>query len=386
MIVSKGFTLSYTPLTVTATITVDNTVSDNQVYNSFVNEYIPDYTVVPLILKPNVSIIDKDGVLSDGNVNASLANITWTEVIGTTSTVITSSTDGYELVSSGVGNGTLRVKKNLSPDTTATLKFYAEYTDSRTGQVYKINASYLLKCDSSSKGVPELELDIDPAHFYNPLRDTESIKVSAQLYVDGGICPASYRAFTWDISRDGKTFSTIGSSKLHYYISVSSDKTYCTVNQNLMGEKFILRCRAQYDEDGTPSNDTLSDASPCKMITFTRLIPKYDVDIVGTSNIPAGVSSIKVDLNVRDAKNVITDYQKVFQPVWYGNEQNSSYSATPTTVRGYGSPCTLSTSFVNKTYGSVIGCDLVDRGPMAALLDDSGNIITDDSGSIIVIN
>jgi hypothetical protein len=382
----KGFTLDFTPLTVHCNIVVDNTVSDEQVYNSYSSQYVPDYTVVPLTLRPNVTVLDKDGVLASGVVNSALANITWTEVIGTTETVITASNDGYEILSADNDNGCIRVKKNLTPDTTATLRFAAQYTDTRTGQVFQLKASYLLSCNSSSKSIPVLTLDTDHSTLYNPLRDTATKKVTAQLYVNGGICPASYRQFVWDISHDGKTWENVGDSLMHYFVTVSSDGTYCTVDQSLMGSKFLLRCRAKYSEDGKPSAVTLDDNSPCKTATFTRWIPKLQTEIVAAKSVKAGNTQMQVDLIVSDTKNALSNYQDVYLPVWYGNAQTSAGTVTPTTVLGYGAPLTIPTSFISATYGGILGADLVDRGPLTALTDDSGALVTDEAGAIIVIN
>lgn len=385
--ITKGFTLNYTPLTVHCNITVDNTVSDEQVYNSYSNQYVPDYTAVPLILRPNVTIIDKDGVLGSGSVNASLANITWTEIIGSTSTVIDSSNTKYEIISSTTSdNGSIRVKKNLTQDTTVTLKFTAQYTDSRTKQVFEVQASYLLSCNSSSKSQPTLTLDTDTSHLFNPLRDNATMKITAQLYVGGGICSSTYRAFVWDMSHDGKTWENVGDSLTHYFVTVSSDATYCTVDQSLMGYSFYLRCRAKYSEDGTPSSVTLDDNAPVKIVKFTRYIPKLQTEIVGVQDIPAGNTQLHVDVIVSDTKDVLTNYQEVYLPVWYGNAQNAAGTVTPTKVQAYGAPATISTDFVDATYGAAIGVDLVDRGPLLATTDESGVILTDENGAIIVSN
>lgn len=386
MILQKGAEIDYTPLTVSSTIIVDSTVGDEQVYNSYIGQYIPDYTIVPLILMPLVSIIDADHILPDGKVNGSLTNITWTEVIGTTSTVITNDSADYAVETSGAYAGRLRVMKNFAPGTTATLKFTADYVDSRTNQVHKIMKSYLVACNASSKSVPVLSLDTADGHLYNPLRDPDTLIVTASLHVNGGLCPAAYRTFVWDISRDGKSFETVGSSDLHYFIKVSDDTTQCTINQSLMGSKLILRCRAKYSEDGDPASVTLTDGCPEKIVTLTRRIPALQTEIVAASNIPAGASEMQYDLLVSDANGVISDYQGVFLPVWYGDAQNAARTVQPSTQRGNGCPCTLDTSFVHKTYGAVVGCDFIDRGPWCVLTDSDGAIMTDSDGAILLIH
>jgi hypothetical protein len=383
---SKPFKFDFTPLTVTCTVTVDNTVGDEQVYNSYLGQYIPDYTAVPLKLRPDVRVIDQDGVLTAGSVNGKLANITWTEVIGGTSTLITASNGDYEIVSGDKDNGCIRVKKNVTPDTTLTLKFSAEYTDTRTGQVFQVQGSYLLACSSSAPSSPTLSLDIDPSHLYNPLRDADEVKVKANLYVDGGICPTAKRLFVWDLSHDGKTWEDVGESGLHYFIEVAKDGTYCTVKQSLMGSKMVLRCRVRYSEAGDPSTVALTDSCPAKSVTFTRYIPALQTEIVGASDLPPAATEMEVDLIVTDSQGVVSNYQEVYQPVWYGSAQTAAGNATPTKVIGYGAPCTLQTDFISQAYGSVIGVELVDRGPLTAITDESGNLLTDEKGLILVCN
>jgi hypothetical protein len=385
----KGYTFNYTPLSVNCTLTIDDTVPDEQVYNAYLKQYVPDYTAVPLTLRPRVTIIDKDGVLVSGIVNSKLANITWTEVVGTTSTLITSESEGYSMTTSGDDNGLLRISKNFTPGTGATLKFTAEYTDSRTGQVFHLKASYLVKCNAASKSIPELTLDVDESHVYNPLRDADTAKVTAQLYVDGGVCPTAMREFVWDISRDGKSYTDIGSSNLDYFIKVSADKTYCTVDQTLMGQTFILRCRAKYDEGGNPSSIELDSASPSKSVTFTRRIPEVEATITGVPlNIPVGLQKMQVDLIIQDSKGVIDSatWAKVYQAIFYSDAQTAAGTAKPSTVRGYGAPCTLSTGFISTTYGCVLGVELLDRGPLAPWADSDGKVLVDSDGAILVIN
>jgi hypothetical protein len=76
----------------------------------------------------------------------------------------------------------------------------------------------------------------------------------------------------------------------------------------------------------------------------------------------------------------------VYQAIFYGDAQTAAGTAKPSTVRGYGAPCTLSTGFISTTYGCVLGVELLDRGPLAPWADSDGKVLVDSDGAILVIN
>jgi hypothetical protein len=385
----KGFALDFTPLQVTCNLYCDSSVTSSQVYNAWTKEFVPDYTLVPLVLVPKVSMVDKDGVLINGSINAALSNVTWTEVADDgTETVITTANTKYSMVTSGNDQGVLRLKQNLTAGTSITLRFSAQYTDTRTNQVYDIQRSYLVSCSASAKSQPELQLDLAEGHVYNPLRDTSKLTIHASAYVDGDVCPTKDRIFVWDISYDGKSYAEIGSDTMHYFITEAADHTYVTIDQSAMGDKLIVRCRGKFDSDGNPSSVTLDDSCPQKIVTLTRRIPDVWADIIGApDSIPLGYTSFVVDLSVYDTISPLTTWKNWFSPLIYASQQNAAGTVEANILVSNEVPATISTSkYIHKTYGCMLKAVLNDLGPWKAAANNDGSIMTNSNGAIMLIH
>jgi hypothetical protein len=386
--INKSFLFNLTPLSIANGIMLSGTVPDEQNYSNYTGEYIPDYSVTPVLLLPWVNIRDKDNRLVSGGANSKLTNIKWVEIVGDTETVITTGTD-YEVVTSGANAGLLRVKKNITPDTTVTLKFSATYVDDMMKQTFYIQDSYLLSCYSASKSVPSLSLGIADSSVYNPLSDADTVAIAATLYVgNDGEVPTKNREFVWDVSRDGTTFHDIGSTNLDYYISLNSEKTVCTLDRSLMGNKVFIRCRAKYDEGGDPSSVTLSSDAPSKTVTVTRQIPAFSGEIFNVpTEIPYGTLSIAPEAKVfLNGVGEISNWENVIFPIWYIATNVSSGNPTSKTQVAEGVTPKIPTTKFSETYGAILSLDLTDRGPLCAAVDSDGNVFTDSDGKIFVFN
>ena len=142
---TRRFDFNWKPLQLQISLAVEGSVPDQQNYNADTKEFTPDYTITPVIIQPVISILDKDAVLQAGRVNQSLTNIRWYEIINGTKTLIASDNASYEITTSGGNAGRIKVKKNAQPKVPITLAFYAEYTDTRNGQLLIIQGSYMLE-------------------------------------------------------------------------------------------------------------------------------------------------------------------------------------------------------------------------------------------------
>jgi hypothetical protein len=322
------------------------------------------------------------------NVNASLVNIAWTAIVNGVETSISSDTAGYQLTLSGPDNGRITISKNGTPGNSTTMKFHAEYKDPRTAQVYTIEDTHLLTCDTAAAPIPHLTLTAPTTSVYNPTRDVSKMTITASLILGGnGECPASQRIFVWEASRDGSNWYEIGENILDYCFALSTDGVTLTVERELMGNIIYVRCRAKYSAAGTPSSVTLDEAAPSAQCTLRRRIPKFDVEITGSpDNLPEGALSTYVEAVAQDAKGVIQDFENMLMALWY-MATNTSDTATGTkTLVAHGQKVTLSTSMLSTAYGATLTLDVQDRGGKKAWTDSDGLIITDSDGSIILFN
>lgn len=380
---TRRFDFNWRALQVQISLAVEGSVPDKQNYNADTQEYTPDYSLTPLIIQPNVSIIDKDAVLPSGSINHELTNIRWYENVNGTSSQIAADDPDYEITAGGGQAGRIKVKKNIEPKVPVTLEFYAEYVDSRNGQIIKVQSSYLLTCSSASDTV-RVELDAADQTVFNPLTDPQSQTVTAKVWLGASECPASRYSLVWEVLGDDGTWHTAGSDELDYDISVNGNKA--TVNKWLMGKSLHLRCRVKYSADGNPGSVALTAASPSAEVVFVRRIPKFDCEIIGVPyNIPAGLIRIAPSAIIRDTNGEIADAEDELLPLWYIATNKASGTLSYALV-GHGKDVSLSTSRMDDLYGGVIGLDVIDRGPVGPLVDSTGALMTDSSGAIFIIH
>ena len=382
---TRRFDFNFRPLQLNITISVDGSVPDRQNYNADTDEYTPDYTLTPLILQPQVSRLDKDEIVAPGNVNTLLANVKWYEIVGGTRTLIEAANTDYEITASGGQAGRIKVMKNAQPNIPITLEFYAEYVDSRTGQVSVIHATHIVKCGNATAYMPDLVLDAADQTIYNPINDPDTQAVHASLRTGAAECATANRQFVWEVLRANGTFTTLGSDNSDYWASVSSDGTTCTVNRKLMGSGQIVRCRAKYDPDGNPGGVTLTDAAPQAIVAFVRRIPKFEYDYALPVNIPAGLLQMYPEIYIWDVNGPIDNPEAVLLPIWYiGTNQASGTPGSYAQV-SHGYNPVIPTSYLSTLYGAVVGLDVKDPGPLVPWKNSDGKVFKDADGKIFLI-
>ena len=384
---TKRFDFNFKPLQLNITISVDGSVPDKQNYNGDADEFTPDYTLTPLILQPRVSRLDKDEIVSPGNINTLLTNVKWYEIIGGVRSQILAADTNYEMTTSGGQAGRIKVKKNAQPNIPITLEFYAEYVDSRTNQVVVIRATHIVKCSNATAYMPELLLDAADQTIYNPLIDGDSQTVHASLRVGAAECAAANRQFVWEVLRADGSFTAVGQDDFDFELSVAGDGTSCTVNRTLMGDSVILRCRAKYDPDGNPGSVSLTDAAPQAIVAFVRRLPKYEYDITGLPvNIPPGILAVCPDVYVWDVNGPVENPQNVLLPLWYIGTNAASGNPASYQQVAVGFAPTIPTTAMSQLYGAVIGVDVKDPGPLAPWEDGNGTSwFEDGDGNVLLI-
>ena len=384
---TRRFDFNFRPLQINIGFAVDGSVPNKQNYDADTNTYTPDYTLTPLIIQPQVSVMDKDEYLAAGSINHQLANVKWYEIVGGVSTLIESTNTNYEVIASGGQAGRIKVKKNAQPKLPITLEFHAEFSDPRTGQLHAIVRTFSVTCGNSTVYAPQLILDAADQTIYNPLTDPDTQTVHASLRLGVNECATANRIFVWEIYRaDSNTWTEVGTdTTLDYGVTVAADGASCTVNRSLMGTELYLRCRAKYDMGGNPSGVALTDASPCKIVSFIRRIPKFEYDVTGVPvNIPVGILAIAPEASIWDATGAIQNPERELLPLWYIATNKASGTLSYTQV-AHGLKPTIPTTAMSLSYGAVIGLDVKDVGPLCAFEDTDGAVFEDADGNVILI-
>lgn len=382
---TKRFDFNWRPLQLQISFAVDGSVPGQQNYNADTQEYTPDYTLTPFILQPVISILDKDEVLAAGCINHALTNVRWYEIINGTKTLIASDNADYEITTSGGNAGRIKVKKNVEPKVPITLVFYAEYIDSRNGQVMVVQGSYLVSCNSASD-VVRVELDAAAQTIFNPLSDAQAQTVTATVWVGNKICDASKYALVWEVQdENGSWYIAETDAVMDYDITVNGNSV--TINRWLMGSEMHLRCRVKYSADGDPGSVALTAASPQAEAVFVRRIPKYEFDITGVPyNIPAGHLTVAPTAIIRTTNGEIANAETELLPLWY-MATNKARGSLSYSLTAHGISPVIPTSKMDNNYGAVIGLDVVDRGYAGAFTDAAdGAVFCDADGSVLIIH
>lgn len=381
---TKRFDFNWKPLQLQISFAVDGSVPDKQNYNADTLEFTPDYTLTPLVIQPCVSILDKDAVLPAGRINHGLVNVRWYEIINGAKNLISSDNANYEITTTGGNAGRIKVKRNAEPKVPITLEFYAEYADTRNGQLLIIRGSYLIDCGSASD-VIRVELDAAGQTVFNPLKDATTQTITATVWQGDKICDASKYALVWEVRGSDGTWHTAGSDTMDYDVTASGDTA--TVDRWLMGDELHLRCRVKYSAEGTPDDVTLTDASPQAVAVFKRRIPAYEYDIADVPyNIPAGLLEIAPRAIIRDTVGELANAENELLPLWYIATNKASGSLSYSLV-AHGINPIIPTDKLDNNYGAVIALDVIDRGGAAAAVDAAdGAILTDADGNILIIH
>lgn len=380
----KRIDFNFKPLQINRSFTTVGNVPNRQNYDAATGEYTPDYTITPLVIQPEISIIDKNDILEAGRINQALANIRWYENIDGTRTLITAENANYELTSSGSNAGRIKVKRNVDVNTAVSLEFYAEYVDPRTNHLHTIQDVYSVYCDNATV-FPELFLDAAEQTLYNPLVAEALQTVKASLKLGGNEVPAARRIFVWEKYRSDGSWSEVGTdTTLDFDVTISADGAAATVDRSKMGAELYLRCRTKYDVYGSPASVTLSDGNPQKVISFIRRLPKYEYDIAGIpTNIPE-VVTIAPNASIWDVNGPVDNPERELLPLWYVAQNKASGSLSYSQV-GHGANPVLPTKAMTQLYGAVYGLDVKDCGPDCVWEDSDGKVFEDSDGVLLMI-
>lgn len=383
---TKRFDFNFRPLQLNVALVINGSVPDTQNYDAISNTYTPDYTLVNLIIQPRVGRIDKDGVLNAGEVNNSLINIKWEQIVNNVRTEITDSTSGFNVMRSGNNAGRLTISRNVNPQIPLNLIFSCDYPDPRTGQIYHIERTKQIQCKNATLPTPLLVLDAADQTIYNPLKEQNKQTVHASLRIGVKECPTVNREFVWEVMREDGTFTAVGSdTTLDYDIEVSEDNTSCTIDRSLMGTELYLRCRAKYSAEGHPSDVELTNLSPSKLVAFIRRIPKFEYDISGVpTNIPSGLLAISPTAVIWNTNGDIENPEKELLPLWSVATNKASGDLNYTQI-AHGMNPMLSTSKMDIILGGVYALEVNDVGPTCAWEDSDGAVFVDNEDNVILI-
>lgn len=375
---SKRININYAPLNTTCWAEELNTIPATQTFFAQSGEYAPDYTLTPLSIKFYCSIQDPTQVLKDGVINPSLANVKFYEVNGKTETLITSDNKNY-VISDGDDKGKIQLKKNVAQNTSLTIRFEAEFLDTRTGQIYKFKKSKLITCIDASEGVPAFTLDKPASVFYNPIRDTAKFEINASAMFSGTeIDDTHCKVFFYKVDDDGN-LADVDSLEAPNEI-ISHGKKQLVIDRSAMGISATYVAKLTYNLKGTPANAP-TPISPQASCAIRRRIPALEVDWVLGSQVSAGTKSVKVKPVIKDTAGTIPD-NGVLSYLWETSVDGGTTWKEASTDKEPSIPFTAGMMIRLTVSDNVSGIEI--PSGYALVADTDGSVIVDTDGAYII--
>lgn len=376
----KRLDVNYTPLQCSGDIETVGSVPDRQIYSADTKEYIPDYTLTPLVLFPRCNATDPDQYTKSGVVNASLTNMKWYEILGTKRTLIESGNTNYEITNEGDAKGQILIRCNSMVTTPLAFEFYAEYADPRTNQVYTFRMSTVILVSDATLPTPALKLDSPSTVIWNPLRNPLSRTIKASVYVGGQeVSDKQNCKFFWYRELDTGALEPItdGNGDNDWEVD-SIDHNTLTINQDYIGEEITYVCKLAYIPDLHEENipDVPPSDAPMVSTTIRRRIPHVEADWKGVpSQFPGGTTKFTPEAFVTDGMGVVPNPEEWIRFVWnVKSPYSQSYSRQAIGVKP-------TITFIP---GMMLELEVQDRGPQAILIDDTdGTVLQDADGNVL---
>ena len=366
---------SYTPLKASFGIVIDGGGSKTQFYYTNANTFIPNRTITPMKLKAFLNIVDPDKIISNGDKSSQLT-VTWYE--NSESTQITSENSNYTLNA----DGTLLVKKNVSPTTPVQILCRATYVDSRNKNTLVYTDTFTL--NSIQKSDDQLSLSINqPSKItYNPLKDSQYIDITAVLKMGSETVADANVVYWWYKVENGEE-TLINSSDLNIeYVSgqgtntlrIDADNTYMSV----------IRCRAAYYTGTKPSAPT-DDTLMAETAIVYKIPPiKAFVYTPNGNTIRQGMANMTFYVKILTNKEELTTDQinKYFFVKWF--KKSSAAGATATEI-GHGSSISVTADSLRLSGGLQMSVypEVYEIGPYTVLTTKSGDPIRTGSNEVI---
>ncbi len=409
----KHTRIDFSPLMLTchlACMTPDSPAA--QTANSLINEYEPDRSVSPTIIRPEVTVNDPDGVYTSGVNNRNLASDkhSWTVNGVAIATAWKEGTDYSIIKDATADNGSLKIMKNLSPDESAALKYEGVFNDFRTGTNYVVSADGMV-LTTTDKGENKWSCSVDCEELtYDPLKD--NLLLYEYLVANGQATAGQSANY-----KDGKCYERTVT------VTLTKGTETLTSLPDGVTMRMVTRGTEQVVSAGDASTpEVVSIGFPS--ITFDmRVVEKaeYEVQFVQDSRVLTSVG-----ISLRRAMSVLTQYDvargtdiAVGQEYYYNNgifatadqhiswpelyydiqwwTQARTWNATTSayeyakridrqtgatmscTVESMGMGLDRDTSWVD------VAMDIEERGACALLTsEDESEVLTDESGNVLI--
>lgn len=297
-----------------------------QTYNQNTKEYEPDRSLVPCVLMPYVQVSDPEGVM---NGNRTITGVEWYEgVPKSDGSNRIANGENYVISDDGTPTYSLKVKKNVEPNTPIDIFAIFTVTDTRKNTEVKVERSVSLYTALYDTKVLNMRLMNQPkGWFIDPTREKADSSgrwmhtITAQLFSGKEEVLDSNAAYWWEINTDNSNWRQITQDELDIFISGKDSKGNWTKSLTF-DARFVrtaaFRCRAAYYTGTRPSAPELENLQVTSTVKVE--MPKTlraSIRQISGAKINASMSTnVKFECVLTDNKQVITYNDKLFSITW----------------------------------------------------------------------
>lgn len=345
------------------TISPADNVPLHQIFDEETQSYIPDHSLIPLILVPELQYEGAD-------VSAEYEERGWWRINASgAEEQITASTPGHTLYPSGYPLG-LKISANLPSSQCWKYVFRVKAKGVRGSD------TVTLRTNMAASAIPTVELDCPSALNWDPfVTGHDTLVITPLVHPRGKSCTVRWRKIENGIKRtivytDYEDLELSlpaytppsGSSQLTTYNSQP-----IAINRRWMGDSVSLVCELLVAA-------TIMDE---KYVTVNRRVPPHRDGILANTFFGAGDTIHHAKIQVfKEPGGLITDPSAELKIDWYDCDTSSPVFVGSGNTHDF----PLSSSAAKKN----IAVEVTDRGPWCCLQDSSGNYITDSSGAVLL--
>lgn len=318
------------PLSFSAELEVlsGNTV---QTYSKDTGEYVPDRTLVPLILMPSVSTVAPDDTL---NGTQPIASVEWYEgAPKADKSNLIGAGDNYEIgdgTVSGFPKFALKVKKNIVPDTPEELFALFTIVDTRTNTEVLFERSKRLYTAIYDSQRYSVKLDAPKTWTIDPLQEIPDGKgrwmhtLTAQLYSEATAVGDANAAYWWDIY-DAGAWRALNEDDAEVWVDGRDASgnwgRSISFDARMISAPTAFRVRAAYYEEQRPSAPTLEELQATTAVKV-ELPQSLSADIRQTKGVkiaPGMKTPVGYECMLTYNKGIIpSDKYTLFRIQWFG--------------------------------------------------------------------
>ena len=408
----KHTRLDFEPLIISCSIACDTPASPLvQVSNALLNEYEPDRSITPCVIRPYIIVKDKDKIFPDGSANErlSLESIKWF-LNGVDIADIPEFANKYTILK---GNnelrGSLKITRNIPVTEKYNITFEAKFEDWRRGKIETVQSNEL-PMYSTDIGEDIYNISVEtPITVYNPVHDNLFLYewMVANKHIDAGSREAykdahSYeRAITLLINSGENTLGVLP-SKLSIELREKGKETPITIGADNPEVKAIGYPNIDFDLRLIDSKEyeirLVREAKELSRASFSIRRKDYPIHecmpMLGSDISPHQV--MYYNKAIINLKNMTLTYPEIFYRIEWFTEANifdkvtNRWKSAGEVKHNLGKSLEIALVETgvgvtkNDNYFSV-GFDAEPRKAYAAATDSTGNVYTDSEGNIYII-